>query len=193
MTCASLPCPTRYRIRRLIMFHAPSFGSDMNRAFSFVACCTSTRLIDMQLALIVVLLLNNESKISQCLGPASIWLRDSDRPTRVTKPFKIVTGLSSPLSGPRTAYRLKISFSLRRRPRQLQKNSNEDTVISLNETTHLAFTTTHDCWPPRTNLEVQLNEHALPLLPIVRYLPRSVERFQELSDHVIAFYLLSWR
>ena len=34
----------------------PHFGSAMKRATSFTACCTSTRLMDMQLALIVALL-----------------------------------------------------------------------------------------------------------------------------------------
>ena len=63
----------------------------------------------------------------------------------------------------------------------------------MNESTHIAFATTNDCWRPCTNLEVHLEEHTLQFLkPIVRGLPRSVKRFQEFSDRVLALYLLFW-
>ena len=55
------------------MIHAPSFGSAMKRATCFTACCTSTRLIDMQLARIVALLNVDAESLSSfvsiCGGP----------------------------------------------------------------------------------------------------------------------------
>ena len=61
------------------------------------------------------------------------------------------------------SFKNQLLIEPRFRLRQMHRFSNEDEVIAVNESAHLALTTTHDCWRPRANLEVHLDEHALPL------------------------------
>ena len=140
------------------------------------------------------------SKISRCLGSASIsiWLRHSERQTQVTKTTQDRDRLVVAVVWTKNSLLfLRINFSLGR------DSVHANCIDSLTKIKSYPRERIHT---PRAHNNTRLLasmcrfrhsssiEHTLPLLlPVVRRLPHSVERFQELSDQVLAIYLFLWR
>ena len=136
---------------------------------TFVACCTFARLLDMKLALIVALLNNDvlslpslvsickvnsctftagvatdfvlkpsnlisASKISQCLGSTLIPI------SQFTKRLKIDRLAVVVWTKNRSLLENQLLAGLRFCPCPLHRFCNEDEVVAVNESTHLAFT-----------------------------------------------------